>query len=133
MRVTSKHPSDKALREFSDAFERLKRGEPRRLVKGARVSQNNVSREAGKDAAALRKSLYPDLVRSIQEWVDKHTAPRESASPLAQARQEIAELRQQIEALQAELAQTRLQLDKLQRERDVQVAREFSGLRRHED
>ena len=133
MRVTSKHPSDKALREFSDAFERLKRGEPRRLVKGARVSQNNVSREAGKDAAALRKSLYPDLVRSIQEWVDKHTAPREPVSPLAQARQEIAELRQQIEALQAELAQTRLQLDKLQRERDVQVAREFSGLRRHED
>jgi len=130
--VTSKHPSDKALREFSEAFERLKRGEPRRLVKGARVSQNNVSREAGKDAAALRKSLYPDLVRAIQDWVDKHTAPREPASPLAQARQEIAELRTMVEALQSELAQARAQIDKLQHERDLRAAREYSGLRRDE-
>lgn len=128
--MTSKQPSDRALREFSEAFERLKRGEPRRLVKGARVSQNNVSREAGKDAAALRKSLYPDLVRSIQDWVDKHTAPREPVSPLAQAREEIAELRAMVEALQAELAQARVQIDKLQRERDLRAAREYSGLRR---
>ena len=130
--MTSKQPSDRALREFSEAFERLKRGEPRRLVKGARVSQNNVSREAGKDAAALRKSLYPDLVRSIQDWVDKHTSPREPASPLAQAREEIAELRAMVQALQAELAQARVQIDKLQHERDVRAAREYSGLRRDE-
>lgn len=124
--MTPKHPSDKALREFSEAFERLKRNEPRRLVPGARVSQNNVSREAGKDAAALKKALYPDLVRSIQDWVDANSEPAPAASPLAQARQENAELAERIAALQAEL-------DELRRERDLRAAKAYSGLPRDED
>lgn len=137
MRVTSKHPSDKALREFSEAFERLKRNEPRRVLRGTPVSQNNVSREAGMDTSALRKSLYPDLVHSIQEWVRAHTAAREPVSPLAQARREIADLTARVEALQAELAATRAELgraraaiDALQRDRDLRAARGLAGLQR---
>lgn len=118
MRVSSKHPSDKALREFSEAFERLKRNEPRRLVRGTPVSQNNVSREAGMDTAALRKQLYPDLVGSIQEWVRAHTKPREPASPLAQAKAEIADLKAEVEQLRAAL----------QQERDVRRARGLAGV-----
>ena len=124
--MTPKNPSDKALREFSEAFERLKRNEPRRLVPGARVSQNNVSREAGKDAAALKKSLYPELVRSIQDWVGANAEPVQAPSPLAQARQENAELADRIATLQAEL-------DELRRERDLRAAKAYSGVRRDED
>lgn len=137
--MTSKQPSEKALREFSEAFERLKRNEPRRLLRGTPVSQNNVSREAGMDTSALRKSLYPDLVRSIQEWVHAHTAPREPASPLALARREIEELGRRVETLQAELAATRAELararsaiEELQRERDVRAARGLAGLGRED-
>ena len=123
--MAPKNPSDKALREFSEAFERLKRNEPRRLVPGARVTQNNVSREAGKDAAALKKSLYPDLVQSIQEWVGANAEPA-PPSPLAQARQEIEQLEARIAAQQAEL-------EELRRERDLRAAKSFSGLPREDD
>ena len=125
--MAPKNPSDKALREFSEAFERLKRNEPRRLVPGARVTQNNVSREAGKDAAALKKSLYPDLVRSIQDWVGAN-APLETTppSPLVQARQENEALKARLEQLQAEL-------EELRRERDLRSAKAYSGLPRDEE
>ncbi|MBU3557178.1 hypothetical protein ICN18_06000 [Polynucleobacter sp. Ross1-W9] len=53
-----------------DAFERLKIGAPQVLPKGARVSQNNVAREAGSDASALRKKRYPLLIMEIQEWIE---------------------------------------------------------------
>ena len=129
----SKHPSDKALREFSEAFERLKRNEPKRLLRGTPVSQNNVSREAGKDAAALRKSLYPDLVGAIQDWVRVNTATREPVTPLSLARREIAELSARVEKLQAELSRTRAMLDELLRERDVRSARGLAGLRHRDD
>jgi hypothetical protein len=140
MRVTSKHPSDKALREFSEAFDRLKRNEPRRVLRGTPVSQNNVSREAGMDTAALRKSLYPDLVGAIQDWVRSHTEAREPVSPLALARREIAALTERVEALQAELVATRSELARtraaiadLQRERDLRSARWLAGLRGDDD
>jgi uncharacterized protein YceH (UPF0502 family) len=112
IRMTPKNPSDKALREFSEAFERLKRNEPRRLVAGARVTQNNVSREAGKDAAALKKSLYPDLVQSIQEWVGANVEPA-PPSALAQARDEIDGLRARVAELEAEVARLRQDCERL--------------------
>ena len=133
MRVTSKHPSDKALREFSEAFERLKRNEPKRLLRGTPVSQNNVSREAGKDAAALRKSLYPDLVGAIQDWVRGNAPTREPITPLATARREIAALTERVEKLQKELDRTRASLDELMRERDLRNARGLAGLRHRDD
>ena len=110
--MTPKNPSDKALREFSEAFERLKRNQPKRLVPGARVTQNNVSREAGKDAAALKKSLYPELVQSIQEWVGENAEPA-PPSPLTQAKQEIQELRARIAELEDEVARLRQDCERL--------------------
>lgn len=62
-----------AEQRFREAFERLKRREPKVLPKGSQVSQNNVAKEAGcADPSALRKSRFPLLVMEIQEWVATH-------------------------------------------------------------
>lgn len=55
--------------DFRSAFYRLKVGRPSVLPSGAKVSQNNVAKEAGRDPSALKKSRYPNLVSEIQEWV----------------------------------------------------------------
>lgn len=54
---------------FREAFERLKAGVPKLLPQGTPVSQNNVSKEAGCDPSALRKSRFPDLVKDIQTYL----------------------------------------------------------------
>ncbi len=54
---------------FREAFDRLKAGVPKVLPKGTPVSQNNVSKEAGCDPTALRKSRFPALVTEIQEYI----------------------------------------------------------------
>ena len=59
----------RAEADFRAAFERLKVGTPQVLPMGARVSQNNVAREAGKDPSALKKARVPSLVEEIQLYV----------------------------------------------------------------
>ncbi|MFN4349994.1 MAG: hypothetical protein ACK4F6_04210 [Hylemonella sp.] len=54
---------------FREAFDRLKAGVPKVLPKGTPVSQNNVSKEAGCDPTALRKSRFPALVTEIQAYI----------------------------------------------------------------
>jgi small-conductance mechanosensitive channel len=63
---------------FRQAFDRIKNGEPKVLVRGAAVTQNNVAREAGCDPSALKKSRFPALVREIQAYVDLRTADHPS-------------------------------------------------------
>jgi hypothetical protein len=48
-----------AEQDFRDAFDRLKRGKPIHLEKGAKVTQNNVAKEADRDPTALKKSRHP--------------------------------------------------------------------------
>lgn len=62
----------RAEMKFREALERLKCGNPIHLPKGAKVSQNNVAREAGVDPTALRKARFPELVEEIQTWIAKH-------------------------------------------------------------
>jgi len=62
--------TESAEARFSQAFERLKAGEPRVLPKGSPVSQNNVAKEAGKDPSALKKARFPALVAAIQAYVE---------------------------------------------------------------
>ncbi|MGZ4954155.1 MAG: hypothetical protein ACXV8Q_03500 [Methylobacter sp.] len=63
---------------FREAFERLKHGKPEVLPNGARVSQNNVAKEAGVDPSALRKSRFPSLIAEIQLYLSEH---KEDAAP----------------------------------------------------
>jgi hypothetical protein len=69
-----------AEQAFRDAFDRLKRGKPIHLEKGAKVTQNNVAKEADRDPTALRKSRYPRLIREIQQWVQDHDGEAVPAS-----------------------------------------------------
>lgn len=89
---------------FRAAFDRLKRGEPERLAKGAGVSQNNVAKEAGCDPSALKKSRYPSLIAEIQSWVEASTVnapPSPRQKQLAQ-RSRVRSLREKYEALKAQ-------------------------------
>ena len=95
--MSSKRPDyviGRAEQAFWDAFERLKKGKPRLLPKGTKVTQNNVAREAGVDPSALRKSRFPNLVAAIQQWIEENPAhptrsPRQVALAGRAARREL--------------------------------------------
>ncbi|KQZ79536.1 hypothetical protein ASD55_02220 [Rhodanobacter sp. Root561] len=97
-----------AEQAFREAFERLKRGKPMRLVKGAPVSQNNVAKEAGRDPSALRKSRYPTLIDDIQRWIEDFalTAPPSPRQTILRKRQRNVELKKRNDemAVQRDLA-----------------------------
>ncbi|WP_081626888.1 hypothetical protein [Herbaspirillum frisingense] len=69
LKENSKSTLAKAEIAFRAAFDRLKANRPIILAKGAKISQNNIAREAGCDPSALKKSRYPILVREIQAWI----------------------------------------------------------------
>ncbi len=94
----------RAEEAFRAAFERLKQGKPELLEKGARVSQNNVAKEAGCDPSALRKSRFPTLVSEIQRWSAEHggDAPPSPRQKILAQRKKNRSLRDQIESLKAE-------------------------------
>ena len=98
--TTSDPTPTRAELAFRDAFDRLKRGKPERLSKGARVSQNNVAKEAGVDPSALRRTRFPTLVADIQAWVQQHDSADSAASGVG--RTETRTLLQRIVALEAQ-------------------------------
>ena len=69
----------KAEANFREAFERLTTNCPKVLPRGARVSQNNVAREAGVSPTALRKERYPDLCKQIYAWELANRKDQETA------------------------------------------------------
>lgn len=79
-RSANSPPIGRAEQGFRQAFERLKLGRTMVLQPGARVSQNNVAKEAGRDPSALKKDRYPALVREIQQWIQDDVA-RSDPSP----------------------------------------------------
>lgn len=89
---------------FREAFERLKHGKPNLLPKDARVTQNNVAREAGLDPSALKKARFPTLIEEIQRWITEH-GDQETRSPRSSIyaqRNRNRTLREQIEALKSQ-------------------------------
>jgi hypothetical protein len=97
-------PTGRAEKAFREAFNRLKKGQPERLSKNSRISQNNIAKEAGCDPSALRKTRFLTLIAEIQRWNIEN--PQSSpASPrqamLAQRRHNLS-LKDKIEILTAE-------------------------------
>lgn len=121
-----------AEQAFREAFERLKRGCPVRRKKGAKVTQNNVAKEAGRDPSALRKARYPSLIRDIKAWVEQHgskpTRGRSPAALLEGARKKNRDLLETIAAitLQRDLAVSRMMAVEAEL---LELVQENSGLR----
>ncbi|XKH60741.1 hypothetical protein LG290_02880 [Halomonas sediminis] len=97
----------KAELKFREAFERLKAGKPDILPKGTPLSQNNVAKEAGKEAgvdpSALRRARFPELVADIQAWIEAHKdeAPHKSPRQMMLAqRSRNRDLKEKVEALE---------------------------------
>ena len=95
-----------AEQAFRDAYDRLKHGKPMHLKKGAKVTQNNVAKEAQRDPTALKKARYPRLIREIQQWVEQHAGeavPKSSPAALIEGtRKRNRALKVDIEALKAQ-------------------------------
>lgn len=135
--MLSQHVEPQSAEErFRQAFERLKAGEPKVMKRGTSVTQNNVAREAGCDASALKKARFPALIREIQAYIELHqdndhsagqkTKRRRAAnrskqerledairqrdqaqSILASANMRIVELTDQVQSLQRQLDEIR--------------------------
>lgn len=86
---------------FREAFERLRTGQTHIVEKGARITQNNVAREAGVDPSALKKARFPSLIEEIQRWSATH-GNDESPSPSqinTRQRRRNRDLRERLEAI----------------------------------
>ncbi|KWS21439.1 hypothetical protein AL065_22460 [Pseudomonas amygdali pv. ulmi] len=94
----------RAETSFREAFERLKHGKPNLLPKDARLTQNNVAREAGLDPSALKKARFPTLVEEIQSWITLHGThqTRSPSQSIYAHRNRNRTLREQIEALKCQ-------------------------------
>lgn len=101
-----------AEQAFREAFIRLKENRPERLPLGARLSQNAVALEAGRDPSALKKSRYPTLIAEIQNWGrDHHQTAAEQGSRLGHSHskktrsqtEEITDLKRQRDKLTSKL------------------------------
>lgn len=109
--MPTNHPVlGQAEASFRAAFQRLKLGEPKILRPGARVTQNNVAREAGKDPTALKKARFPGLVREIQEWVSAARGGAVKATP---------SVREQLKAARRKNRLLMMRVDELKRDRDL--------------
>lgn len=97
----------RAEAQFRAAFERLKIGKTLHLQKGAKVTQNNVAKEAGTIPSALRRSRFPDLIAEIQEWIDEH---RGDASQQSE-RQKRLQRRDQLRVLKDRISNLQTQRD----------------------
>jgi hypothetical protein len=104
---TELRPSGRAERQFREAFDRLKRGKPRILPKGSKLTQNNVAKEAGVDPSALRRVRFPEVVAEIQQWIQANRAPDSATSP----RQMALARRSRNRGLRGQLAAVRVERD----------------------
>lgn len=109
----------KAELRFLEAFERLKSGRPEILPKGTPVSQNNVAKETGVNPSDLRRARYPDLVESIQNWIEEHKedpVQKSSRQMMLAQRSRNRDLREQIVSLKEQRDKALSMLVETQRE-----------------
>ncbi len=66
-----------ALAEYFQALERLKSGRPTRVAKGARINNDNVALEAGRQKGSIKKSrpVFKDLIGAIDVAAAEHSSP----------------------------------------------------------
>ena len=67
-----------ALIEYFEALDRLKKGQPRVVPKGTKITQDAVSQEAGRGKGTIKKSrpIFADLITAIAEAAAEHPDPQ---------------------------------------------------------
>ncbi|BBU32491.1 hypothetical protein BTHE68_62250 (plasmid) [Burkholderia sp. THE68] len=119
------------LNEYFAALERLKSGGARHVARGARITNDAVSIEAGRAKGSIKRSraVFADLIRTIDEAASEQASPKnhENAKRLKE-KGRIDELRTQLEAALArevsllkELFDTRKQLSTLTGEKVLPI------------
>ncbi len=66
-----------ALNEYFQALDRLKSGKQMRVVKGARINNDNVALEAGRKKGSIKKSrpVFKDLIEAIEAAAAEQSSP----------------------------------------------------------
>jgi hypothetical protein len=115
--------TNQPLAEYFEALERLKNGRPRFVDKGAKITNDAVSLEAGRKKGSIKKSreLFRDLIEAIDAAAVEQTRPqREHATRLNKVKQTAESLRGQLDdalarelSLLAELYETKKKLAQL--------------------
>lgn len=111
------------LAEYFEALERLKKGRPIVLEKGAKITNDAVSLEAGRKKGSIKKSrdLYRDLIAAIDIAAADQAGPKnEQIERLNKTKQTAGDLREQLDSslareisLLAELYETKKKLVRL--------------------
>lgn len=99
--------------DYWGALERLKAGKPERVPKGAKITNDAVSLEAGCNKGTIKKSRpqFAKLIEAINEAAESQNTPaRQRAARLAKAQGTAEELRAQLDAALAREMSLVLQL-----------------------
>jgi len=84
------------LKDYFDALERLKSGKPENVPKGAKITNDSVSLEAGRKKGTIKKSLpaFSELIEAIDAAAKAEIKPKdEIRAQLVEAKEEIARYR----------------------------------------
>lgn len=68
------------LNDYFEALERLKKGKPVNVPKGAKITNDSVSLEAGRKKGTIKKSrpIFSDLIQAIDAAAKAEGQPREA-------------------------------------------------------
>lgn len=89
------------LTEYFDALERLKKGRPNIIEKGAKITNDAVSLETGRKKGSIKKSrdFFRDLIAAIDAAAAEQARPKaEQTERLNKFKQTAGSLREQLDA-----------------------------------
>lgn len=76
-----------ALADYFEALERLKKGKPINVPKGSKITNDNVSLEAGRKKGTIKKSrpVFKELISAIDAAATEHRQPTDDAKAVLDA------------------------------------------------
>lgn len=77
----------KVLSEYFEALERLKKGRPVNVPKGSKITNDNVSMEAGRKKGTIKKSrpVFQELIKEIDAVAGAQAQPLDSTTAALEA------------------------------------------------
>lgn len=120
-----------AIDDYSAALKRLKKGQPKVVPKGTKITNDSVALEAGRGKGSIKKSrpIFADLIKAIDHAATEQAQPRnEEKMQLVKTKSSAHQFRRNWEAALArevsllkELYETKKLLAKLTGEKVVPI------------